>query len=158
LFPADAQVGNWLSWGEPRGPNGEIPGLDIAAILSRVTLYKVGHHASHNATLRDSGLELMTDPRLSAMIPVDREVARSQDWKFPWPPLEKRLREKTGGRLVLGDGDAAAERAAFAASAHARVAHDPGGLWVEVIVPVAGGALLPAPKPRRRRPRKPPAS
>jgi hypothetical protein len=159
LFPADAQVGNWLSWGEKRDAEGKVSQFDIAGILSRVTLYKVGHHASHNATLRDRGLELMTDPRLSAMIPVDRDVARSQEWQFPYPPLETRLLEKTGGRLVMGDGDAAAEAAAFAGSGHARVAHDPGGLWVEVIVPVSGGAAaLPPAKPRRRRSRKPPAN
>jgi hypothetical protein len=157
LFPADAQVGNWLSWEAQRYPKADPASVDIADILSRVTLYKVGHHASHNATLRDKGLELMTDPRLSAMIPVDREVAKSQDWAFPFPDLEKRLVEKTGGRLVMGDGDVAAERAAFAGSPHARVAHDPGGLWVEVILPASGGVALPVPKPRRRRPRKPPA-
>jgi hypothetical protein len=154
LFPADAQVGNWLSWGEQSYPKGQAGAVDIATLLSRVTLYKVGHHASHNATLRERGLELMTDPRLSAMIPVDREVADSQDWAFPFPDLEKRLIEKTGGRLVMGDGDIAAETTAFAGSKHARVAHDPDPAcrWVEVILP-SGGA---PPKPRRRR-RKVPA-
>jgi hypothetical protein len=28
-------------------------------LLERTVLYKVGHHASHNATLRQKGLELM---------------------------------------------------------------------------------------------------
>lgn len=162
LFPADAQVGNWLSWGAQSYPEGAAGAVDIANILARVTLYKVGHHASHNATLRERGLELMTDKRLSAMIPVDREVAASQDWAFPFPDLEKRLIEKTGGRLVMGDGDVAAEVAAFAGSGHARVAHDPGDLWVEIIVPVAvagavAGAVLQPVKPRRRRKRNPPA-
>jgi hypothetical protein len=142
LFPADAQVGNWLSWGEPRGPKGEIPGFDITEILSRVTLYKVGHHASHNATLRDRGLELMTDKRLSAMIPVNRDVAKSQDWKFPYPPLEKALIEKTGGRLVLGDGEPADEIAVFATSTHAQISHHPDGIWVEVIIPVGDAQMV----------------
>jgi hypothetical protein len=157
LFPADAQVGNWLSWGEQNYPKGEAGAVDVANLLSRVTLYKVGHHASHNATLRDRGLELMTDPRMSAMIPVDHDVAKSQEWQFPWPDLETRLREKTSGRLVMGDGKPVEEAAAFAGSGHARVAHDPNDLWVEVIVPVggAGGVVSVPKKPRRRRPKKP---
>jgi hypothetical protein len=162
LFPADAQVGNWLSWGEQTYPRDAPGAVDIANLLSRVTLYKVGHHASHNATLRERGLELMTDPRLSAMIPVDRDVAQSQDWAFPFPDLEKRLAEKTGGRLVMGDGDIAAEAAAFAGSKHARVAHDPDPAcrWVEVIIPsvaAGAGAAVPPAKPRRRRKRNSPA-
>ncbi len=61
LFPGDAQVGNWLSWhalhwtreGEPERS------VDAADLLRRTAFYKVGHHASHNATLREKGLELM---------------------------------------------------------------------------------------------------
>jgi hypothetical protein len=159
LFPADAQVGNWLSWGEQTYPHGQPGAVDIANILSRVTLYKVGHHASHNATLRERGLELMTDPRLSAMIPVDREVAKTQEWAFPFPDLEKRLLEKTGRRLVMGDGKVAEETAAFAGSTHARVAHAPGPepLWVEITLPIGGGGVAEPVKPRRTRRRRTPA-
>ncbi len=38
-------------------------------------LYKVGHHGSHNATLRAKGLELMQSSALIALIPVDHNEA-----------------------------------------------------------------------------------
>src|SRR5437867_12940176 len=67
LFPGDAQVGNWESWhvdadGKPR--SWQVNGRDVIArkLLERTVLYKVGHHGSHNATLREQGLERMTDP------------------------------------------------------------------------------------------------
>jgi hypothetical protein len=56
LIAADAQVGNWLSWQELAfdGSAGKLTGPDL---LARTVLYKVGHHGSHNATLREHGLE-----------------------------------------------------------------------------------------------------
>jgi hypothetical protein len=100
LFPGDAQVGNWLSceslsW--PRAGGGTVRSDDL---LARTVLYKVGHHGSHNATLRAKGLELMTSPDLVAMIPVDRETARKKGWAMPFPPLFERLTEKTHGRIL----------------------------------------------------------
>ena len=50
-------------------------------------LYKVGHHGSHNATLREKGLELMASGELTAMIPVNRVTAEKMDWLMPFPPL-----------------------------------------------------------------------
>ena len=47
-------------------------------LLARTVLYKVGHHGSHNATLRAQGLELMTSAELTAMIPVDEEWAHAR--------------------------------------------------------------------------------
>lgn len=134
LFPADAQVGNWQSWGDQAYPPrpGEPPSLTRDAILTRVTFYKVGHHGSHNATLRADGLEKMTSGRLRAVVPVDRKLAARQPgggWKMPHAPLAERLRQKTDGRLVLGDGDPAAEAPAFADGA---IHYAPDGLWVEV--------------------------
>jgi len=127
LFPADAQVGNWLSWHDqtyseaPADPAARTQ--TAAEILSRVVLYKVGHHGSHNATARDKGLELMTSPHLVAMIPVVRAVAREQTtehnktgWEMPFGHLFDRLKEKTRERIVLGDGDPDEEKAAFAAA------------------------------------------
>src|SRR5262245_29768461 len=81
LFPGDAQVGNWLSWGDQTYPADDTRDgarLRIDELLSRTIFYKVGHHASHNATLRDRGLELMTDPDLCAMIPVVEKTAHEQ--------------------------------------------------------------------------------
>lgn len=86
LFPADAEVGDWLSWQDLRwtvdGRTVTGPGL-----LERTIFYKVGHHGSHNATLREKGLELMTALQI-AMIPVDHKMAvksagttcRCQNW------------------------------------------------------------------------------
>lgn len=146
LFAADAQVGNWLSWGDqtyPReaAPDGVAP-LVVDDLLSRVTLYKVGHHASHNATLRAQGLEKMTDERLIAMIPVVEAVAQQQGqgWKMPYPELEERLLQKTGDRVIRGDDTRIGrEVAAFANWPHARLlyanAPQPGGQWVEITIP-----------------------
>lgn len=105
LFPGDAQVGNWLSWKNVKWKlpkNGEaITGPEL---LQRTAFYKVGHHGSHNATLRGDGLELMTSDDLIAFVPINREEARKNRWfNMPFEPLIQRLREKTGGRLVLAD-------------------------------------------------------
>jgi len=40
-----------------------------------------------------------------ALVPVHRETADDQGWKFPFPPLWKRLKEKARGRVVLSDSD-----------------------------------------------------
>lgn len=146
LFPADAQVGNWLSWHDqtyPSKPNVKVDGGETASdILSRVVLYKVGHHGSHNATAKAKGLELMTSPHLAAMIPVVEEVAREQKnksnpngWAMPYDDLYSRLKAKTAQRIVRGDGDLAAERAAFANSIFTLdyAADDPADpLWVSL--------------------------
>ena len=50
LFPADAQVGNWLSWQTlswQLPDNSTVTGPDL---LNRTIFYKAGHHGSHNAT------------------------------------------------------------------------------------------------------------
>lgn len=117
LFPGDAQVGNWLSWPKQDYKAG---GKKMSAddLLKRTLLYKVGHHGSHNATLRrDSerassaeplgppfGLELMND--IVAMIPVDWDAAKKKmpdPWKMPHEPLYRRLREKAQLRVLRSD-------------------------------------------------------
>jgi hypothetical protein len=108
LFPGDAQVGNWLSWAALTWPRGAAPDDEqsrtAAKLLARTVLYKVGHHASHNATARAQGLELMTDPGLVAFIPVDETIAREKkDWDMPFAPLLKRLKERTRGRVLRAD-------------------------------------------------------
>jgi hypothetical protein len=155
LFPGDAQVGNWLSWSDLAWPREARPedGAAITAerLLARTVLYKVGHHASHNATLRDRGLELMTSPHLAAMIPVDEQVAREKKkWDMPFGPLLRRLEEKTKGRIIRADRTLAALKAgpkpagltedawnAFCA----RLAPDPEDqLFLEYRIPLAGDA------------------
>lgn len=155
LFAADAQVGNWESWGDQKYP-AKIDGkpappaaqISIDTILSRATFYKVGHHGSHNATAKQRGLELMTDEQLVAAIPVVRAVAKIQGpgrktagrgWKMPYDHLFERLHEKTRGRIVLGDGDAGEEQAVFIAQAASdlpiTVAHADNLLWTEISIP-----------------------
>src|SRR5207253_665387 len=60
LFAADAQVGNWQSW---ENVAFSLPStreqLPAHALLKRAVFYKVGHHGSHNATLKRGGLDLM---------------------------------------------------------------------------------------------------
>jgi glyoxylase-like metal-dependent hydrolase (beta-lactamase superfamily II) len=117
LFPGDAQVGNWLSWQSLKWPEDATGrAVDAADLLRRTAFYKVGHHASHNATLREKGLELMTRPDLVAMVPVDERMARQpkggnpEGWDMPFAPLLERLKVKTGGRVLRADlGPPAAE-------------------------------------------------
>lgn len=152
LFPGDAQVGNWESWSDQLYPGTPVAGQPQQAvddILRRVVFYKVGHHASHNATARARGLELMTHHDLCAAIPVVEAIAKIQGpgrktpgkgWKMPFPDLYVRLDEKTKGRIVQGDGDPARERSAFAAgSGGVTIRHEDqesGGRWVELTFPL----------------------
>jgi hypothetical protein len=103
LFPGDAQVGNWHSWHNLSWPEEKGEPVTAAQLLQRTVLYKVGHHGSHNATLRDKGLELMTRPDLTAMIPVYKEAAEQRNWAMPFPALLERLKEKTRGRVLYSD-------------------------------------------------------
>jgi hypothetical protein len=117
LFPGDAQVGNWLSWHDaklhwPNPGDPQSPPVTAADLLRRTALYKVGHHGSHNATLRDKGLELMEQPDLVALLPVDEAMAHRPKgrnplgWDMPFAPLLDRLRRKTGGRILRADSGA----------------------------------------------------
>jgi hypothetical protein len=150
LFPGDAQVGNWLSWGHQTyatdGADRNAK-LKIEELLARTVLYKVGHHASHNATLRERGLELMSNRDLCAMIPVVEQTAREQKtknspkgWAMPYGGLYKRLEERTEGRVVRGDGDTKEEQSKFKKSIFDVsyglnfAAGDP--LWVELALTV----------------------
>jgi hypothetical protein len=104
LFPGDAQVGNWLSWHD-QGYKVDKKVVKAADLLARTVFYKVGHHASHNATVDEKGLELMTRDDLMAAIPVDRAVAlrKHPRWMMPADALYARLVEKTHGRVLRSD-------------------------------------------------------
>lgn len=96
LFAADAQVGNWLSWGDCSWnvQNRTVSGIDL---LNRTRVYKVGHHGSHNATLREKGLELM-EKLYAATIPVDHQMAIKKRWgNIPLGSLEAALIKVTTG-------------------------------------------------------------
>jgi len=108
LFAADAQVGNWLSWGSlswplntPGQPAQTITALDL---LKRTVFYKVGHHGSHNATLSTQGLDLMTSDELVAMLPVVQSMAVKKGWgAMPFDVLLGNLKKKTKGRIARID-------------------------------------------------------
>ncbi len=129
LFPGDAQVGNWLSW---RRQDYQAGGTKVTAdeLMQRTLFYKVGHHGSHNATIKRDptettsqheggvpfGLELMEN--IIAAIPVDRdaafpvnpitgEAAIRTPWEMPHEPLYLRLREKAHRRVLRSDLDTA---------------------------------------------------
>lgn len=104
LFAADAQVGNWLSWQDLKWQvNGS--GVTGPDLLHRTIFYKVGHHGSHNATLRELGLEEMKSLQC-AFVPVDREMAVKKRWnQMPLNELMTRLNELTGERVVRIDED-----------------------------------------------------
>lgn len=112
LFPADAQQGNWLSWDKyewaVKTAAGAEQKVSAAELLNRTVFYKVGHHASHNATAKDRGLERMVNEQeLTAFIPVDRGVALMRNppgsWQMPARLLYRRLLEKTQGRVARSD-------------------------------------------------------
>src|SRR5262249_2833794 len=113
LFAADAQVGNWLSWDDltwtVMDADGATREVRSADLLKRTVLYKVGHHGSHNATIRafgeaKKGLELMDSPDLVAMIPCDPVMAEQKRWtKIPFEPLVRRLEERAGQRVLKID-------------------------------------------------------
>ena len=115
LFAADAQAGNWRSWADKKfvdGPD-EVTAEDL---LARTVLYKVGHHGSHNATMKGSAtrsgasLAGMAKGRYAgefvAMITAVEAWAHQKpkpNWNHPLPAIKKALIEKAGGRVLQTD-------------------------------------------------------
>ena len=121
LFPGDAQVGSWLSWHDIQNWNFRDtpsdscnpPGAGTSQtlmenLLSRVAFYKVGHHGSHNATIKDKGLEKMTRKDLVAFVPVSIPVAQDYMSYCPMPfyPVIRAVQRATAGRVFLPNGNA----------------------------------------------------
>ena len=118
LFVGDAQRGNWVSWrskswtqADGLAPNeGEIT---VDNLLARTVLYKVGHHGSHNATLKTDGLEKMGLDEYAdefvALIPANSDWAynKSHPWRHPLESIEKALKKKARGRVLQIDVDRA---------------------------------------------------
>lgn len=104
LFAADAQTGNWLSWKDVKWQQA---GVSTDDLLARTVFYKVGHHASHNATLVEL-FEKVTHPDLVALIPVHKKdpniTKKKNPWKMPATNLFKRIVEKTDHRVLQMDG------------------------------------------------------
>jgi hypothetical protein len=137
IFAADAQVGNWLSWGgvefkekekDQLGSEQVTKGHDL---LARASLYKVGHHGSHNATLKKEGLELMVRDDLIALISTDAEFALEQGkgWLMPNPSVSAALDKHAPGRVIRGDKITTADQAALAKI----VREGPDELYVDVL-------------------------
>jgi hypothetical protein len=135
LFVGDAQVGNWLSWKDVQWKIGDKT-VSAHDLLARTVFYKVGHHGSHNATLKQNGLELMTSTDLSAFIPTNKIDAKRVGWgEMPFEPLLVDLKARAHDRVIRADDPwlkQAASQPNFAPGAIKGVRHDPAGLWVEL--------------------------
>jgi hypothetical protein len=137
LFVGDAQVGNWLSWKDVQWKVGDAT-VKAHDLLARTVFYKVGHHGSHNATLKAMGLELMVNPDLSAFIPTNKEDAKNVGWgEMPFEPLLEDLEKRASNRVIRADDPWLAQSAGtpnfntFGAIKGLR--HDTTkGLWVEL--------------------------
>jgi hypothetical protein len=117
LFAGDAQRGNWLSWADYIWRDGD-KYVDAKDILGRTVLYKVGHHGSHNATLKGETAD--EHPNLSwmglgkhsreftAMITAVNKWAMTRNnppWVHPLPSIRDALLQKTQGRVFQTDTD-----------------------------------------------------
>jgi len=115
LFVGDAQRGNWISWADSDWHDGagKVTAKDL---LSRVVLYKVGHHGSHNATL--NGTLAAAYPNIgwmgqgkyadefTAMITAVRAWALTQKgWNHPLKAIKEGLLKKCSGRVFQTDAD-----------------------------------------------------
>jgi hypothetical protein len=136
LFVGDAQVGNWLSWKNVSWANDD---TTVSDLLARTIFYKVGHHGSRNATLKQRGLELMTSPDLSAFIPTNEKDALKVKWgEMPSRPILEDLEKRTSQRVIRADDSWIAQAGGnpdFSAPSGSILAfrHDQkNGLWVEL--------------------------
>ena len=103
LFAADAQVGSWLSWHDLKWKVGDetVTGPDL---LARTVYYKVSHHGSHNATLRQRGLDMMTHKDLSAFIPTNKADAAEIGWdEMPFDLIVQTLAKRCRDRVIRSD-------------------------------------------------------
>ena len=83
--------------------------------MGRTVLYKVGHHASHNATLNGSfddkypNLGWMAQgvfaKEFTAMIPAVKPWAKTKKWRHPLPSFKSALGEKAQGRVFQTNED-----------------------------------------------------
>lgn len=115
LFPGDAQVGNWLSWHDQTYKDG-VREFSATKILGRVRFYKVGHHGSHNATLKEKGLDLMTHSELVAAISTDEAFGKQQGakgWQMPNLHLKEAILSATKGRTFRNDDSLDADYTQF---------------------------------------------
>jgi len=141
LFVGDAQVGNWLSWQNVKWTvdNATVTGPDL---LARTVFYKVGHHGSQNATLKQHGLELMKNPDLAAFIPTNAKDALKVKWgAMPFVPILEDLDTRANKRVVRADDawlalPAGNPQFSVPSGAIKALRHADNGLWVEMDIAV----------------------
>lgn len=115
LFAADAQRGNWVSWAKGTWKDGNRT-VNCRDLLGRTVLYKVGHHGSHNATLKAEGTEKAANlgwmaegdyaREFTAMITAVRPWAETQNgWDHPLKAIKDALLAKSSGRVFQTDTD-----------------------------------------------------
>ena len=115
LLAGDAQAGNWRSWSEGSFDDAKRK-VTVDDLLSRTVLYKVGHHGSHNATLKAGGtsgrasLEGMAQGKYAkefiALITAVEAWALHKAppiWNHPLPAIKQALLTKAGGRVLQTD-------------------------------------------------------
>lgn len=104
LAVGDQEMGGWLSWQSLEFKLSDGTTVTAKDLLSRVVLYKVGHHGSHNATLVDA-LAKMTADDLCAAIPTHESWANeSKRWAMPNATLFAALTKQA--RTILRSDDA----------------------------------------------------
>jgi len=123
-------------------PKAKIGGAYVDAVidlLARTIFYKVGHHGSQNATLKQHGLELMSSPDLSAFIPTNEKDALKVKWgEMPFKTILEDLEKRTSQRVIRADDPwigQPASKPKFGVPSGAVLAlqHDAKkGLWVEL--------------------------
>jgi beta-lactamase superfamily II metal-dependent hydrolase len=117
LFAADAQRGNWVSWGKKDWKDGRKT-VTARELLARTVLYKVGHHGSHNATLNGVASDEKANlgwmatgdhgREFTAMITAVRKWAETQNgWDHPQKAIKDALLKKASGRVFQTDQDVA---------------------------------------------------
>ncbi|MEM6486898.1 MAG: hypothetical protein AAF677_01290 [Pseudomonadota bacterium] len=116
VFTGDAQRGSWISWADLAWDTAEGT-VTARDLLARTVLYKVGHHGSHNATLKGTpdddhaNLSWMarapgTPGAFAAMIPANETWARARrpyPWRHPLEAIREALRAKADGRVLQTD-------------------------------------------------------
>jgi beta-lactamase superfamily II metal-dependent hydrolase len=115
FFAGDAQRGNWISWSDVEWDQVE-EAISTRDLLARTVLYKVGHHGSHNATLKGkvddeyANLSWMATGtaagEFAAMITAVNEWAMTKNnppWRHPLPSIKKALSLKAHGRVFQTD-------------------------------------------------------
>ncbi len=122
LFPGDAQMGNWKSWGDQTYTLG-LKEWTVLDLMRKTRVYKAGHHASHNGTCRPDRFDLMPEGLIS-LVPFE-PVAH-------WPSIpELSLVAALESRGPVARADGSGEvRAPFRQGPRSEILDRP--LWVEV--------------------------